>query len=280
MANRKPVFLLAAAVAAVAALLWLWTRFAELWAPSVAFYAGVVITVVGLAGVLAPKRWASPRKWTLVGRWIAAGVAICGLALLWPADYGPLESAGSTELDKVLPAYDRAERHQIVVPVSCGQARAAAEQVAFTDIRGLQALLSLRAGKRVKMQPRPLLATMTGPNAGFSKLASTEQEFVAGNAGRPWAGEPTLHFNSAGEYRAFNQPGYAKVAFNLRYEPGGPSACTVSSETRILATDPSARAKFTRYWKVIYPGSALIRVLWLDAIERRLLSSSNTPSTT
>jgi hypothetical protein len=279
MPIRKSL-LLRAAVVAVAALLWIWTRFAELWAPSLVFYAGVLITVIGLAGVLAPRRWAGPRKWTLVGRWIAAGVAICGLALLWPAGSGPLESAGSTELDKVLPAYDRAERHEIRLHASCEQARRAAEEVAFTDIRGLGALLSLRSGKRVKMPPRPLLATMTGPNAGFSKLASTEQEFVAGNAGRPWAGERTLHFSSAGEYRAFNQPGYAKVAFNLRFEPDGPSACAVSSETRILATDPSARAKFTRYWKVIYPGSALIRVLWLDAVERRLLSISDTPSTT
>jgi hypothetical protein len=44
----------------------------------------------------------------------------------------------------------------------------------------------------------------------------------------------------------------------------------VTSETRILATDEAARSAFTRYWRIIYPGSALIRVLWLDAVERRL----------
>jgi hypothetical protein len=46
----------------------------------------------------------------------------------------------------------------------------------------------------------------------------------------------------------------------------------VITETRVLATDDGARQAFTRYWRVVYPGSALIRVLWLDAVERRLRS--------
>jgi hypothetical protein len=43
----------------------------------------------------------------------------------------------------------------------------------------------------------------------------------------------------------------------------------VTTETRILATDDGARRRFGAYWRVIYPGSALIRIGWLDAIRRR-----------
>jgi len=267
MLDRK-YLICAAAIAAL--LLWLWTRFADLWPPSLAFYAGLAMLVIGLAGVIVPKRWAGGKKWILVWRWVAAGVAISGAALIWPASGVPQAAAGSTELDKVLPQYDRMERHEVVVHASCDAAREAAENVAFTDIRGLQPLLSLRAGRRVQVKPRPLLATMTAPGAGFSPLATTKQEFVAGNVGRPWKGERPMQLRSAGEFREFHSPGYAKIAFNLRFEPAGPGTCRVTSETRILATDEAARSAFTRYWRVIYPGSALIRVLWLDAVARRL----------
>jgi hypothetical protein len=43
----------------------------------------------------------------------------------------------------------------------------------------------------------------------------------------------------------------------------------LTTETRIYATDTSARKKFAAYWRVIYPGSALIRVMWLRAIRGR-----------
>jgi hypothetical protein len=43
----------------------------------------------------------------------------------------------------------------------------------------------------------------------------------------------------------------------------------LSTETRILATDEAARRRFGRYWVVIRPGSAAIRVVWLWAIRTR-----------
>jgi hypothetical protein len=33
--------------------------------------------------------------------------------------------------------------------------------------------------------------------------------------------------------------------------------------------DTAARQRFAAYWRVIYPGSALIRRMWLRAIARR-----------
>jgi hypothetical protein len=37
----------------------------------------------------------------------------------------------------------------------------------------------------------------------------------------------------------------------------------------VHATDPASRNVFTRYWKVIAPGSLLIRHMWLRAIKVR-----------
>jgi hypothetical protein len=47
----------------------------------------------------------------------------------------------------------------------------------------------------------------------------------------------------------------------------------LSTETRVLGTDDSARRRFAVYWRLIYPGSALIRRMWLQAVKRRAEAS-------
>jgi hypothetical protein len=70
------------------------------------------------------------------------------------------------------------------------------------------------------------------------------------------------------EYRAFELPGYAKATMNFLITESE-SACVVTTETRVHATDPRSRRRFGIYWLAIYPGSALIRRMWLRAIKRR-----------
>jgi hypothetical protein len=41
----------------------------------------------------------------------------------------------------------------------------------------------------------------------------------------------------------------------------------------VFANSPWARRGFAAYWRVIYPGSALIRRMWLRAIARRATRS-------
>ena len=269
--RRSSVPVLIVAVAGLA-LLWIWTRFAELWVPSVVFYAGLVTFLVGIVSVLLPLRFLGVR--TRGGALLVAlaGVAIGAGALLWPVTAGSQSGGGTTELDRVLPEFDRSERHEIRVQGSVDQVRHAVEEVTFSDIRGFQTLMSLRARRRVILPPRPVLATMTGPRGGFTQLARTNVEFVAGNIGRPWANARPMAIKNEEEFRSFAAPGYAKIAFNMRVEAAAPGWCKVSTETRVQATDQAARNAFTRYWRVVYPGSALARVMWLDAIERRLRS--------
>lgn len=71
------------------------------------------------------------------------------------------------------------------------------------------------------------------------------------------------HDGWAGVARA----GFALAAINYRVTDAGRGTSFVSAETRVYAADP-ARRKFACYWRVIYPGSALIRRMWLRAIKR------------
>ena len=60
----------------------------------------------------------------------------------------------------------------------------------------------------------------------------------------------------------------------LRYARDG-ERTVVTTETRIATTDERARRRFARYWRLVHPGSALIRIDWLRAIRRRAERSPN-----
>ena len=48
----------------------------------------------------------------------------------------------------------------------------------------------------------------------------------------------------------------------------GPRESVFRTETRALATDPVARAKFRRYWSIFSPGILLIRSEGLKLVRR------------
>jgi hypothetical protein len=66
--------------------------------------------------------------------------------------------------------------------------------------------------------------------------------------------------------------GFALATMNFLVSPDGPNGSLVSTETRVFANSDSARRQFAAYWRVIYPGSAIIRRMWLRAISRRAMN--------
>ena len=62
---------------------------------------------------------------------------------------------------------------------------------------------------------------------------------------------------------------FAIAGMNFLVTPDGRGGSIVTTETRVYANSDSARRRFAAYWRVIYPGSALIRRMWLRAIARR-----------
>jgi hypothetical protein len=69
-------------------------------------------------------------------------------------------------------------------------------------------------------------------------------------------------------------PGFVLAAMNFAVAPDGPGRSIVSTETRVFANSPTARRRFAAYWRIIYPGSAIIRRMWLRAIQRRATNAS------
>src|SRR5207245_845842 len=61
-------------------------------------------------------------------------------------------------------------------------------------------------------------------------------------------------------------PGFVLATMNFVVTPDGNSGSVVSTETRVFANSPSTRRQFAVYWRLIYPGSAIIRRMWLRAV--------------
>jgi hypothetical protein len=172
-------------------------------------------------------------------------------------------------LDRFIPEYDVYERHTVRVKAPPEAVMRAARGLRPRDVPLTVMLMTLRSLPALARR-RELLLSFREPvidqflQAGFVLLADEPDELVLGSVGRFWSADGDLKRVARGEFADFHEPGYAKAAMNFRAENG-----TLSSETRIQATDDDARRFFGRYWRAIKFGSGAIRAEWLRAIRRR-----------
>ena len=95
------------------------------------------------------------------------------------------------------------------------------------------------------------------------------REMVCGVIGQVWKAAGTvLTSRDTREFVACAEPGDAKVAMTFAVRPLD-HRTELRTETRVATTDPASRRQFGRSWRVIRPGSALIRRSWLRAAKRR-----------
>lgn len=173
-------------------------------------------------------------------------------------------------LDQVMPAYDRSEVHRRQTTAAPSDLWAAIHDLRPDDLPLMRALMGLRTlGRRVDDGNRTVLQGFE--RMGFCRLAEEQdRELVLAGIGQFWKPAGGLRKVTGKEqFLEFDEPGYAKAAFNFRIEPG-----VISTETRIAGTDPHAQRLFGLYWLLIRPGSGLIRREWLRALDRRAQDSS------
>lgn len=85
---------------------------------------------------------------------------------------------------------------------------------------------------------------------------------------QPWDAAPTFRSVPAGDFTAFREPGYVKIAWTLRADPVGDQESMFHTETRVATTDPEARRRFRRYWSYVAPGVELIRLAMLGPLKK------------
>ena len=229
--------------------------------------AGIAAGALGLLALGRDRRRAAK----LVG--LGGLLGLAGAAL--PAPVRRVRGA-PVLLDIFLPQCEFREFHETRVDAPPERIYEAILRVTAGEIRLFQTLTWLRSPKLPwgKPQPesilnapsdRPILEVATSWE--FCKLIEAPGiEIVVGMAvirprGTPPISEPADFFTS--------RPGYALAAMSFRIEYGGPGWSRLTTETRVHATDAFSRRRFAAYWRLIYPGSAFIRVQWLRAIRER-----------
>ena len=181
-------------------------------------------------------------------------------------------------IDEFMPVYDFGEAHAVSVRATPERIFRAIKEVTPSEVRLARALFGLRSlparlmGKRGTslVTSRPLLEQLQ--HVGFVVLAEAPgRELVLGTIGQFWkaAGGSALPVAGAREFLVFDRAGYAKAVLSFGVEADSEGMVRVRTETRVQLTDPGSRRKFAFYWRLIYPGSALIRRMWLRAIKGR-----------
>jgi hypothetical protein len=168
-------------------------------------------------------------------------------------------------LDEFLPEFHFNEVHSTLVAASPERTLAAAREVTTQDMPVVRALMTVRRLRRVPSRG-PVIDGML--RNGFVVLADRPDELVIGVAGRFWAFKSGIERIGPEEFARYDAPNEAKAVMDFHVEPT-PGGCLLSTETRIQATDADARRSFGRYWRIVHPGSALIRRVWLRAVRRR-----------
>lgn len=229
--------------------------------------------VVALAGSLALALNATSEGRTLGALVLVTGVVASVTGLKWPARSTSAPPRRS-RLDEFVPEYQFVEVHSIDVEAPLEATWDALLAVTAREISFFRTLVWIRragrSGPESILNPaadEPILDVAT--RTSFILLAEVpNSEVVVGMPvikPRGWRPDGQL---TPSVFRELRQPGFALAAMNFRIEETA-GGCRITTETRIFATDATASRQFALYWRLIYPGSAFIRRMWLRAIKKR-----------
>jgi hypothetical protein len=237
-------------------------------------YLGLTLFFAGLLSLIRPLRFVYIRTRRLALLVAGFGLLLALGILLLP--YRNQEAASRvSKLDEWMPRWQVGERHVLKIAASPAKVFAAIHEVRADEILLFRTLTAIRrcggtGPESILNAPeeKPLLDVAT--QTTFILLDDmAPRELVMGTvvaaprAVRQSGGlEPDL-------FRRTLPPGVVLATMNFLVTPSEDGGSTVTTETRVFANSPAAVRRFGIYWRLIHPGSDLIRRMWLRAIALR-----------
>jgi len=274
MSFKAVAWTLLAAMALAAVLLFnYWASFQPL---STLAYSGIVLALGGLANLALPFRFLGIRKRSAGALIFAGGAGLAVAALLWPA---PIIRVAQhrTLLDDIMPEYQFSERHSERIHAKPEQVMQAIHQSTFRDMKSLVTLLKIRgAALRIHdtgdvFQDKRILDTFLASGYLFG---GSEHEIVMCGGANVRA-KRRLEARTVQEFADDREQGGVKIAYDFKVEDAGGGWSKISAETRVVALDDLTRRGMGRYWRLIVPGSGLLRLQWLEGIKKRAENMPN-----
>ncbi len=254
-------------------------HYAHFYAPSYFFWIGAILALAGASSLVEPLAFLFISSRAGAACVLAGGVVISIGSLLWPV---PAKKSHTTDqqIDDLLPIYSFNELHTVRIKTSAEKIKNTLHETGVKDIPVIHLLMKIRgiADENVDMSDRAsksICGTDTFETPDFNFFVLAPEEFVTlmilktSMLRKDASSAPPPEVNSTKEFLEFGKPGYVKVAMNFRFEPLADGETLVSTETRVHGTGRGDSQRFGRYWRIIYPGSAIIRRVWLDTIKRK-----------
>jgi hypothetical protein len=277
MSSKAVSWTLLAAMAFAAVLLFnYWAAYQPL---STLAYTGIVLALWGLANLVLPFRFLGVRKRALGALVLAGGVALTFAALSWPASMVRVTQP-RTRLDDVMPEYQFYERHSARIHARPEQVMQSVRQSTFGDMKSLVTLLKIRAAAlRIhetgdSLHDKRVLDAFL--ESGYLFGGSDQEVVMAGAWNARAKRRPDVR--TLQDFADYREQGAIKMAYDFIVEDAGGGWSTITTETRVLALDDLTRRGMGRYWRLIVPGSGLLRRQWLEGIKKRAESMPNPPS--
>lgn len=236
---------------------------------------GLVIVLTGVISLVKPLTFLgiSNRGWA-VGV-VAAGLLVAAVATRLPASETTVGSPRHI-LDRVTPVYQFHEFHSATVQGSPERVYRAIKAITADEILLFRTLIAIRQlggplPASITSLPQDLPLFEIATRTTFVLLADTPSEIVVGTVVHVPPGFGPWRPRTPDEFLALrSRPGFGLATVNYLIEPAGVGATVISTETRVYATDAPSRRRFAMYWRIIYPGSALLRRMWLRALRVRV----------
>jgi hypothetical protein len=182
---------------------------------------------------------------------------------------------GDALLDRFMPEYEIVERHHITVKAPAAVTLSAARE---QDLLQLPLVRAIFKAREIAMHAQRNHRQAAGPGPGLLAQVQSlgwgilaeipDREVVIGAVTKPWEPDVTFRALPPHEFAKYAEPGYVKIAWTLRADPIDHDRSLFRTETRAVATDATARARFRQYWAFVSPGIALIRWLSLRPLKR------------
>jgi hypothetical protein len=177
-----------------------------------------------------------------------------------------------SRLDDIMPEYSGSERHSARIHARPAQVMQGVRQSTFGDMKSMATLLRVRAAVlRIPNQDTGNLQNKRMVDSFAASgylLDESEHEIVMFQVGNVLATRlPAVR--TLQEFADYREAGGVKVAFDFNVEDAGGGWSTLTTETRVVGLDDLSRGPGTRYWRLILPGSGLLRRQWLDGIKTR-----------
>ena len=254
-------------------------HYAHFFATSYFFWIGAILTGTGIISLIHPLEFLFVFDRTIAAFLAGGGAMISLAALLFPVKLRR-SATSNKEIDALMPEYAFDEFHEVKIKAGPEKVKQVLHVTGVKDIPAVYYLMKIRgiADEDTDMSDRASksnnsLDTFSTPDFNFFKVAPDEYVTLmiikSGMMTDKNRTPAPPDITTIEQFTAFDDPGYVKVTMNFRFISADNDNTVLTTETRVAGITPKDSRVFSRYWRIIYPGSAIIRRVWLDTIKKK-----------